>query len=59
MRRFKVGHWYNSRTVRTTSPHLRALEEIERESIPGLVEMLREEGLEVVRYILRRATDWY
>jgi hypothetical protein len=31
-------------------PHLRTLEEIERECIPGLVQVLREENLEVVRY---------
>ena len=31
-------------------PHLRTLEEIERECIPGLVQVLREEDLEVVRY---------
>jgi len=33
-------------------PHLRALEEIEREDIPGLVEVLREEGLDGVKYAL-------
>ncbi len=34
------------------SPHLETLEEIEREGIPGLVEVLREEGLNSVRYAL-------
>ena len=29
--------------------HLKALEEIEREGIPGLVEVLREEGLDAAR----------
>ena len=35
-----------------TPQHLRTLEEIERECISGLVEVLREEGLEAVRYFL-------
>jgi len=39
-------------------PHLRALEEIEREGIPGLVEVLREEGLDAARHVLWDATDW-
>jgi hypothetical protein len=30
--------------VKETPSHLKALEEIEREGIPGLVEVLREEG---------------
>ena len=33
-------------------PHLKALEEIECEGISGLVEVLREEGIEAVRYVL-------
>ncbi len=37
-------------------PHLEALEEIERDCIPGLVEVLREEGLEAVRYFLWNTT---
>jgi len=32
--------------------HLKTLEEIEREGISGLVEVLREEGIEIVRYAL-------
>ncbi len=39
--------------------HLRALEEIEREGIPGLVEVLREEGIDAVRYVLWDATGWH
>jgi len=35
------------------------LEELERTSIPGLVEMLREEGIDAVRYVLWRATGWH
>ncbi len=34
--------------------HLKALEEIEREGLPGLVEVLREEGLDAARHVL-----WY
>ncbi len=41
-----------------TPPHLKALEEIEREGIPGLVEVLREEGTDAVRYVLWDATGW-
>ncbi len=43
----------------TNPPHLQALEEIENTSIPGLVEVLREEGLDAVRYVLWDATGWY
>lgn len=39
--------------------HLKALEEIEHEGIPGLVEVLREEGVDVVRYVLWDATGWH
>ena len=39
--------------------HLKALEEIEREGIPGLVEVLREEGLDTVRHTLRDTIGWY
>ncbi len=42
-----------------TQPHLQALEEIERDGIPGLVEVLREEGLDGVRYALWDATGWH
>ena len=45
--------------MRTTPPHLKALEEIEREGIHGLVEVLREEGLDAVRYALWDATGWH
>lgn len=40
-------------------PYLTALDEIERESIPGLVEVLREEGIDAVRYVLWDATGWH
>ena len=41
----------------TVTPlQLQALEEIEREGLPGLVEVLREEGLDAVRYVLWDAT---
>jgi hypothetical protein len=36
----------------SSSQHLKALEAIERECVPGLVEMLREQGLEAARYAL-------
>ncbi len=42
-----------------TPPHLQALEEIEKAGIPGLVEVLREEGLDGVRYALWDATGWH
>jgi hypothetical protein len=45
--------------VRGTSPHLKVLEEIEREGTPGLVKVLRKEGLDAVRYVLRDATGWH
>ncbi len=40
-------------------PYLKALEEIERESIPSLVEVLREEDADAVRYVLWDATGWH
>ena len=45
--------------MRDTSPHLKALEEIEKTGIPGLMEVLREEGLYAVRYVLWDATGWH
>lgn len=39
--------------------HLKPLEEIERKGIPGLVEVLREEGIDAVRYVLWDATGWH
>ncbi len=40
-------------------PHLKTLEEIERDCIPGLVEVLRQEGLEALRYFLWDMTGWH
>ncbi len=40
-------------------PHLRTLEEIERTCVSGLVEVLRTEGIEGVRYALWDMTDWH
>lgn len=37
-------------------PHLKTLEEIERDCVPGLLEILRTEGIEGVRYALRDMT---
>ena len=45
--------------MKETPPYLQALEEIERSSIPGLVEVLREEGVEAVPYVLWDATGWH
>ena len=45
--------------MRDAPSHLKILEEIERTGIPGLVEVLREEGLDAVRYILWDATGWH
>ena len=39
--------------------HLKALEEIERTALPGLVEVLRTEGIEGVRYALWDMTGWH
>ncbi len=42
-----------------TPPHLKTLEEIERTCVPGLVEVLRTEGIEGVRYTLWDMTGWH
>src|SRR5215210_2944205 len=45
--------------MKDTPSHLQALEEIEKAGIPGLVEVLREEGIDGVRYALWDATGWH
>ena len=40
------------------SGHLDVLKEIEREGLPGLVEVLCQEGLDAVRYVLWDVTGW-
>ncbi|MGB3634994.1 MAG: hypothetical protein WA982_13200 [Rubrobacteraceae bacterium] len=40
-------------------PHLRTLDEIERECVPDLVKVLRTEGIEGVRYALWDMTRWH
>jgi hypothetical protein len=45
--------------VSDPKPHLKTLEEIERTCVPGLVEVLRQEGVEGVRYALWDMTDWH
>ncbi len=40
-------------------PHLKILEEIERTALPGLLEVLRKEGIEGVRYALWDMTGWH
>lgn len=42
-----------------SKPHLKTLEEIERECILGLVEVLRTEGVDGVRYALWDMTNWH
>ena len=42
-----------------TSPHLKTLEEIEGEGIPDLIEVLRMEHLDTVRYGLWNASGWH
>ncbi len=42
-----------------SKPHLKTLEEIEQECIPGLVEVLRTEGVDGVRYALWDMTRWH
>jgi hypothetical protein len=44
------------RAVKDALPHLKVLEEIEQAGIPVLMEVLREEGLDGVRYALWDAT---
>ncbi len=45
--------------MKDTPPHLEVLEEIEKAGIPGLLEVLREEGIDGVRYALWDATGWH
>ena len=40
-------------------PHLRTLDGIERTCVPGLVEVLRTEGVEGVRHALWDMTGWH
>ncbi len=41
-----------------TPEYLAALEELERDGLPGLVEVLHQEGLDAVRLILWDVTRW-
>jgi hypothetical protein len=43
----------------TTPGHLEALEEIERDGLPGLTEVLRQEGLDAARFVLWDLTGWH
>lgn len=45
--------------MRPGKPHLKTLDEIDRDCIPGLVEVLRTEGTEGVRYALWDMTHWH
>jgi hypothetical protein len=42
--------------MESTSEHLKALEEIERDGLPSLAEVLHEEGLDTIRRVLWGAT---
>ena len=42
--------------MNTTPPHLETLQELEKNGILGLVEVLREEGLDAARHVLWNAT---
>src|SRR5215212_9080571 len=44
---------------RSLPPHLKTLDDIEKTSIPGLVEVLREEGVDAVRHVLWETTSWH
>ena len=46
-------------TMSDAKPHLRTLDDIERTCVPGLVEVLRTEGVEGVRYALWDMTGWH
>ena len=45
--------WRPDREVKDTPPHLQGLEGIEKTCTSSLVEVLREEGIDAVRYALR------
>jgi hypothetical protein len=38
--------------MKNTPPHLQALEEVERAVIPGILEALREQGIDGLRHAL-------
>ena len=42
--------------MRGTPPHLKTLEVIEKTGVPSLIEVLREESLDVIRYVLWGST---
>ncbi len=44
---------------RSSLGHLKTLEEIEKTAIPGLIEVLREEGIDAVRHVLWDTTGRY
>lgn len=45
--------------MKGTPPHLRVLEEIEEAGIPGLLEVLRDEGIDGVRCALWDTRGWH
>jgi hypothetical protein len=44
---------------RSLPQHLKTLDDIEKTSIPGLVEVLREEDVDAVRHVLWEMTSWH
>jgi hypothetical protein len=45
--------------MKDTPQHLKTPEDTESEGLPSLVEVLREEGLDGVRYVLWDVTGWH
>ncbi len=45
--------------MRDTPPHLQPLEKVKWAGIPGLLEVLREEGIDGVRYALWNVSGWH
>ena len=45
--------------MKDTPSHLKALEEVEQHGLSGLVEVMREEGIDAVRYIWWTTTRWH
>src|SRR5215210_5926582 len=57
----RTAGWHKATilAMKDAPPHLQALEEVERAGIPGLLEVLREEGLDGVRYGLWKLSGWH
>jgi hypothetical protein len=44
---------------RSLPPHLKTLDDIEKTSSPGLMEVLREESVDAVRHVKWEMTSWH